>query len=140
MKFCILHFWTFYLKKKKLTNKLPLIFTKWKTHEPHIKYLMIVNLNIKIFIRNIFWVLSNIAMKRYHTCVINQEKNYTPMFDSWTVLNISKSKYIISERKSCHLFLFPKLSFISGSSKFDWLYLICVISVFIVFLVSILCL
>lgn len=27
-------------------------------------------------------VLSNIAMKRYHTCVINQEKNYTPMFDS----------------------------------------------------------
>lgn len=77
MKFCILHFWTFYLKKKKLTDKLPLIFTKWKAHEPHIKYLMIVNLNIKIFIRNIFWVLSNIAMKGI-THVSLTKKKITP--------------------------------------------------------------
>lgn len=63
MKFCIFYFWIFYFKKKKLIDKLLLIFIKWKVYELYIKYLMIVNLNIKIFIRNIFWVFSNIVMK-----------------------------------------------------------------------------
>lgn len=63
MKFCIFYFWIFYFNKKKLIDKLLLIFIKWKVYELYIKYLMIVNLNIKIFIRNIFWVFSNIVMK-----------------------------------------------------------------------------
>lgn len=63
MKFCIFYFWIFYFKKIKLIDKLLLIFIKWKVYELYIKYLMIVNLNIKIFIRNIFWVFSNIVMK-----------------------------------------------------------------------------
>lgn len=68
MKFCILHFWTFYLKKKKLTDKLPLIFTKWKAHEPHIKYLMIVNLNIKSSSETYFEYLVILQWKVSHMC------------------------------------------------------------------------